>query len=80
MMRLKIDKKTLDQTTSCKWDFSCICQECPDMCKAQFSLSDKVLFVQPASCRKDCVYLISFGFRYICACPTRNEIYQKYQQ
>jgi len=73
---MKIEKEILEKTVHCKKNFDCIINN--NICGKVVSCVDKeVHFVE---CREInfCNYRLIFGNSYICTCPTRKEIYNKY--
>lgn len=75
-MNLQIDIDTLSRTTKCTRDFACL-TDSGQLCRVENCVDNKVHFIQ---CRHDakCNYQISYGYSYICTCPTRKEIYNRY--
>ena len=73
---MEIEKEILDKTVHCKKDFDCI-KNNNICCKVESCIDKKVHFVR-CSEENACNYRISFGHSYICTCPTRIEIYNKY--
>lgn len=74
---MDIDKKTLKQTTKCEKGFDCLLRDDHVYCKVENCVSDEVHFVKCLN-EEYCVYRMSFGESFICNCPTRKEIYNKY--
>ena len=74
---MEIDKEILNNTTNCEKNFDCLTNCKHIYCKVEYALADEVHFVK---CLYDehCTYKMSFGFSYICNCPTRKEIFNKY--
>ena len=81
-MKLKISKETLEKTTKCLRDFQCLDSDkkdiCIDMCTIDTFIND-VLFLKDRLHDIYCHYKMSFGYSYICNCPTRKEIYEVYK-
>ena len=81
---IEISKNILDKTTGCTKGFSCLTYNPEDttdgylICKIEHSISEGMKFVE---CKEEppCSYALSFADSYICECPTRNEIYNKYR-
>ena len=77
-MKLKIPNKTIKATTKCHQNFACL--ENPDVvCEVENCIHDGVCFVKCAE-SKNCNYIVPYGYSYICTCPTRIEIYNKYRK
>ncbi len=77
-MNFKIDKPILDATTHCEYNFECL-ENKNHFClqsKINHCVNDAVHFTD---CSISCPnYKINFGKSTICFCPTRKEIYNKY--
>lgn len=75
---MDIDKKIIEETIKCEKSFDCLKNDKHVYCKVENCVSSEVHFVK---CLNDeyCVYRMSFGESYICNCPTRKEIYNKYE-
>lgn len=80
-MKFSISPDILNNTTRCRSNFSCLDEKQACLCEIESSLDNNILFVKP---RKPtgylCNYIMSFGYSYICKCPTRNEIYFCYKK
>ena len=79
MMDITISEETLNRTTRCKKDFSCLSPETRDCCKVTDSPTPDIIFT---GCwkRDDCPYCLRFGgAESVCECPVRIEIYNKHE-
>jgi hypothetical protein len=76
-MELKVKVDTLNETIKCKRNFSCLTGSKECLCEVEDSFNDKVIFIRPEN-NNLCDYKMSFGYSYICTCPTRKEIYNIY--
>ena len=74
---MEIDEEILNKTTDCDKDFHCIKTSNHILCKVEDCLNNKVLFVKCLN-RENCPYKMPFGKSFICNCPTRKEIFNKY--
>jgi len=73
---LEIDLAVLRKTTWCTKNFKCLQNGNCNYCQITRAVSKEVHFVNcPDS---DCSYKMSYGESWICNCPTRKEIYNKY--
>ncbi len=73
---IEISKDILEKTNWCTKGFSCLTSNPENICKIKYSISEDMKFVE---CKESpCSYDLSFEDSYICKCPTRNEIYNKY--
>ena len=74
---MEIDKLIIAETVRCEKDFACLSEKTHVYCKVENCINKKIHFIE----RKDlfqCRYVMCFGDCYICTCPTRKEIYNKY--
>ncbi|MFH1655669.1 MAG: hypothetical protein ABH954_03560 [Candidatus Omnitrophota bacterium] len=78
-MEIEIDQKILDNT-DCPHDFSCINGGEHKACDVTSSVgSDYLIIFVNKTIPDPCQYCASFGHSTLCACPTRKEIYRKYE-
>ena len=77
-MKVKISKDTLSKTKNCGNDFSCLKGKKECLCEVVGSSGYDVLFINPHS-NRDCIYCTPFSNSFLCHCPTRNEIYNRYK-
>ena len=73
---MEIREETLKETIHCHKDFECI-KSNNICCDVTRSVNNQVHFVECKE-RVQCNYKMSFGNSFICTCPTRKEIYNKY--
>jgi hypothetical protein len=76
-MEFQISEDIL-RKTKCKKGFSCLSGQRNDLCKVKNYIEGKVIFLEALN-DHSCYYSTSFGYAYICNCPTRKEIYDRYQ-
>jgi len=76
---MEIDKTIIAQTTKCKKDIACLKDNGFNICKVSECINNEVHFLE-CNCDNRCNYRTSFGFKYLCDCPVRKEIYNKYNQ
>ncbi len=74
---IKVNPEILKNTTECKKDFSCLSGNRTDLCKVELNVNDKIHFVKCLS-DEPCDYKKSFGYSFICICPVRKELYNRY--
>ena len=72
---LKINEKILENTLKCKKDFSCLSGK--SLCQVELNVGDKIYFVKCMS-NEPCNYRISFGYSFVCLCPVRKELFNRY--
>ncbi len=77
-MEFKVRADILNETIKCKKDFSCLSGKKDCLCEVEDSFDNKILFIKPMN-HNMCDYKMSFGYSYICNCPTRKEIYNLYK-
>ena len=72
-----ISDEALEDATQCKKDFSCLGSE-GDCCKVAVCVEKEVLFIKNKEITP-CPYKESFAYGFICKCPVRKELYNKYK-
>ena len=76
-MKKEINPKIIKETTKCCFEFQCIEEDGKPQCEVEALSAGGVLFVKnPLSL--NCNYHLSNGYGHICHCPTRIELYRKY--
>ncbi len=77
-MRLAINGNVIEDTTRCKKEFVCLSGAGDCLCEVQYSINNRSFFIK---CEKKmlCNYKVSMGSYMLCGCPTRKEIYTRYQ-
>lgn len=75
-MDTKISKDVINNTTRCKKNFSCLSGENP-ICRVELCVDDKIHFIKCAN-NEPCSYKIPFGYSFVCICPVRKELHNKY--
>ena len=76
-MKIEINPKIIEITTKCTKNFDCLTDAQNIYCKVNECIQDEVHFVE-CRYRDYCTYRMTFGDSFICQCPTRKEIYNKY--
>lgn len=76
-MKMDIDKKIINKTDRCKKNFECLKNKNHIYCKVKDRVGETAHFIECVD-ELNCNYKISFGFSYMCTCPTRKEIYNRY--
>ncbi len=77
VMKYKISTDVLNETTKCTGDFSCLNGMTDCICEVNTNINNRIIFINPCD-NKSCKYMLSFGYKYICTCPTRMEIFSSY--
>lgn len=77
-MAIQIKSVTSKAITRCEKDFSCLSgnEEC--VCWVAYASRYRFVQVKPQS-NYPCSYLFHYGNETYCLCPTRNELYNRYQ-
>ena len=76
---IEIDKAVLHNTTDCLYDFNCLSGDKTHLCDDVASNEEDIVEIKsnpPLACR----YCISLGSASYCTCPTRVEIYNRYEK
>lgn len=76
-MDIGISDRVLEATTKCKKDFCCLNGK-GDLCTIADCVNDQILFVQVKD-GEYCPYKQQFGNEFICGCPVRKELFDKYR-
>lgn len=62
--------------SNCCYGYACLENNGHKICSVKECINDKVVFI---SCKpRNCGYHISFGNEKVCLCPTRKELFFKY--
>lgn len=77
-MDLKISDKTLKDTIKCKKGFSCLSGDQKGLCQVTLHPYKTLYFIECRNNEEECIYQTPIDNAYICACPTRKEIYDRY--
>ena len=76
-MMITVDKQVIRNTAKCEKEFSCLIDNKP-YCKVDFELTDEILILKCEE-KSYCSYKRQFDEKkFVCTCPTRNEIYKNY--
>ena len=77
-MPWQISQDTLYRTTECPRNFTCLEEGKCGTCKIEGLVKGDGVWIAGDRPEGYCPYLMSFGKRWICNCPTRYEIYERY--
>lgn len=77
-MAIRISDETIAMTTDCMFSFRCLNGNAKNICKIERCFGDGGCFLSTVN-PGVCSYKVSFGHSYICTCPTRSEIYHRYE-
>jgi hypothetical protein len=75
-MAMKVSEEARQRTDKCPREFACLSSGKNPRCAVRSSVRG-VLFVEKTA-PYHCPYAMSFGYSYICSCPIRWEIYDRY--
>ena len=76
-MPLVINEGTLGRTTKCLKNFSCLNGDSDCLCKVNYCMLGE-LHVIDRQTLAPCQYCVPFISSYVCTCPTRKEIHNRY--
>jgi len=77
-MKVYVSNEVMQSTTGCKKGFSCLEDNKKDLCKIGTSVDGEVHFIVCLN-ETNCSYERSYEEGFICDCPIRKEIYNKYK-
>ena len=73
----RVSEETLAETKKCDRDFSCQKKLLEPLCSIDYCVGGEVHFIKCMN-KKSCSYRSTFGYDFICNCPTRKELYSKH--
>ncbi len=73
----RVSEETIAETKKCNRAFSCLKTPIEPLCTIDYCVDGKVHFIKCLN-KKGCSYRSMFGYDFICNCPTRKELYNKY--
>ncbi len=75
---LNVHDDIIKNTNRCKKDHSCLSGFAADLCQVEMCIGEKIHFIK---CMNEniCNYRIPFGYSFVCTCPVRKELYNKYK-
>ena len=76
-MIFKVDDSIIKKTTNCEKNLSCLSEKRKELCNVTHKVEDEVYFVVCQD-TEPCSYQSLFGYSFMCTCPVRKEIYNKY--
>jgi len=76
-MFYKISEETINKTNRCNHKFKCLNDDNRDVCEVDICFGGNGCFLKRA--KPDyCTYKNTFGGAHVCYCPTRHELFKKY--
>jgi len=77
-MFYKISEETINQITRCNNNFKCLNDDSFQICPLENPI-EGVYFIRKVNPIHNTNYCLSFGGSYVCGCPTRKELYERYK-
>jgi hypothetical protein len=77
-MEIKVSLEAIEATTHCTKGFACLAGEAETICEVCKCVGGNVHFIDSSE-MVHCCYKMSFGDRYLCRCPVRKELYNRYK-
>jgi hypothetical protein len=75
--KYKIDFYISNKTTKCRQKFSCLTGNNECLCEVVENINGRVVAINPIN-ERYCIYKIPFANSFVCTCPTRVEINNRY--
>jgi hypothetical protein len=79
-MQTSVSRDVLEQTTRCSCDFQCQQPQGEPCCGVFRMIGGTALQLNVAKIGRSCSYLVNYDSQRFCMCPTRQQIYRRYQQ
>jgi hypothetical protein len=76
-MSFDISDEIKQLTVDCKKGFPCLEGIKENLCKVEHCVNGATHFIRRLN-KKSCSYQTSFGNAFICSCPIRKELYNKF--
>jgi hypothetical protein len=77
-MDIHVSDTARREATKCQKKFSCLEKEINTLCKVESCIDGTLHFIQCLN-KGHCSYQLLFGYRFMCGCPVRKEIFNKYK-
>jgi len=77
-MKIAVEEKIILETKHCEKNFDCLKMDKHIYCGVESCINNEVHLIKCID-NLDCSYKMSFGNAFICNCPTRKEIFNKYK-
>ncbi|MBI9070515.1 MAG: hypothetical protein JEY94_02895 [Melioribacteraceae bacterium] len=77
-----VPKKIIAKAAKCNYNHSCVeTGKCNgyDLCKVEDTVGLDVLFIEYRN-EHSCGYMLNYGNSYMCTCPVRKYIFNKYKK
>ena len=76
-MNIQISQDVIEKTTECDKNFSCLSDDQKSLCEIDSHPTESSFFIEKPK-NEICNYRQPFARFYLCTCPTRQEIYKRY--
>jgi hypothetical protein len=77
-MAYQVSDKAKKQSTECSHNFTCLNNDIWNTCSVKRDLQGAFLVINTNKNKSTCPYCFSYGDLLYCTCPTRREIYHRY--
>ena len=77
-MSIKVDKTIVRNAVHCNKNHCCLNGGLKNCCEVENNVKNVLYYVNPTNERM-CIYKMLYGTGYICTCPVRNAIFDKYK-
>jgi hypothetical protein len=77
-MDIHVSDNARRAATNCKKEFTCLEREKNNLCTVESCIDGKLLFIKCLN-KRYCSYQLLYGYRFLCRCPVRKEIFNKYK-
>jgi hypothetical protein len=77
-MSLQVGEEAFDRTTQCPHEFICLDEGKCARCRIKKTIPHDGLMILGDRPNGDCPYLMSFGCSWMCLCPTRHDLFERY--
>ena len=77
-MDYQVSDKAKKQTTKCPYNFTCLNNDSCNPCSIERDIQKTFLLIKTKKDKSTCPYCFPYGSSYYCTCPSRREIYQRY--
>ena len=75
---IEISEEILEKTDRCRKNLICLSGDGTGLCKVELCIEDRIHFIKCMD-RKPCDYKIPFGYSFVCICPVRKELFNRYK-
>jgi hypothetical protein len=77
-MIYQVSDRIKKQSSKCPYIFKCLKNETWDTCSIGKDIQGAFLVIKTKKTKNNCPYCFSYGNKYYCNCPTRGDIYKRY--